>query len=510
MTPEYDIVVVGAGNAGLCAAVSAALDGKKTLLIEQNNTPGGCATSFRRGRFEFEPSLHELCDYGSEENPGRVRKLLDKIGVRIDWISAPDCYRCISTYSDGASMDVTMPSGMDAYIDKMEEYVPGSRASMVAFFDLLKELESATDYLILHSPDKLYMMKHFPNVLRTGGYTTIEVLNALGIPQRAIDIISVYWSYLGRPLDDINFFHYGNMFYPYVVRKAAVPRHTSHEIAEAFMQRFYELNGECWFGCRAEEFLFDGDRVCGVRTNLGTVRCKQVLANINPDIIYGKMMPKNLVPERAKKLCAARNRNYSARMYVCYFGLNKTAEELGIRDYTVFFENTADSRNTFERMEHIDSNDCFILVCYNNLIPDFSPVGTCVCSFTTMYGPEDWNRVTPEEYPKVKEKIAEKFIAAMKEKLGVDIGPYIEEVEIASPMTFARQIGSPEGAVYGYAVSGWDAMIARMMMVSEEFTVKGLRYIGAASLRGDGYSSAWHNGEMCAMLACKEIDAERG
>ena len=39
------------------------------------------------------------------------------------------------------------------------------------------------------------------------------------------------------------------------------------------------------------EFLFDGDRLCGIRTNMGQIDCDYVLANINPDIIYGKMMP---------------------------------------------------------------------------------------------------------------------------------------------------------------------------------------------------------------------------
>ena len=39
---QYDVVVVGAGNAGLSAAIQMALAGKKTLLIEQHNLPGGC------------------------------------------------------------------------------------------------------------------------------------------------------------------------------------------------------------------------------------------------------------------------------------------------------------------------------------------------------------------------------------------------------------------------------------------------------------------------------------
>jgi prolycopene isomerase len=73
----YDAVVVGAGNAGISAACKLALSGKKTLLIEQHNLPGGCATSFRRGRFEFETSLHELCDYGPAYDPGDIRVLLN-------------------------------------------------------------------------------------------------------------------------------------------------------------------------------------------------------------------------------------------------------------------------------------------------------------------------------------------------------------------------------------------------------------------------------------------------
>ena len=61
MDKQFDVIVVGAGNGGLTAAANTAKAGLKTLLLEKHNIPGGCATSFRRGRFEFEPSLHELC-----------------------------------------------------------------------------------------------------------------------------------------------------------------------------------------------------------------------------------------------------------------------------------------------------------------------------------------------------------------------------------------------------------------------------------------------------------------
>ena len=112
MAAKYDVVVVGAGNAGLSAAVKCAVEGKKTLLIDQHNRPGGCASSFRRGRFEFDPSVHEICDFGPDDNKGHVRLLMERNGVNVDWITVPECYRCISKYSDGSPMDVTMPTGL--------------------------------------------------------------------------------------------------------------------------------------------------------------------------------------------------------------------------------------------------------------------------------------------------------------------------------------------------------------------------------------------------------------
>ena len=83
--PKYDAVVIGAGNGGLAAACRMAYAGKKTLLIERHNLPGGCASSFRRGRFEFETALHEICEWGTAENPGGCRKtVVDTFGTEGD------------------------------------------------------------------------------------------------------------------------------------------------------------------------------------------------------------------------------------------------------------------------------------------------------------------------------------------------------------------------------------------------------------------------------------------
>lgn len=77
----FDVVVIGAGNGGLTAAASLAKAGFKTLILERHNVPGGCATSFCRGRFEFEVALHQLSGYGQAGNPGPLRSFLSQFGL---------------------------------------------------------------------------------------------------------------------------------------------------------------------------------------------------------------------------------------------------------------------------------------------------------------------------------------------------------------------------------------------------------------------------------------------
>ena len=52
------VVIIGAGIAGLCAAVYARKCGYRVELIEQHDSAGGLATSWRRGDYTFETCLH--------------------------------------------------------------------------------------------------------------------------------------------------------------------------------------------------------------------------------------------------------------------------------------------------------------------------------------------------------------------------------------------------------------------------------------------------------------------
>ena len=438
---KYDAVVIGAGNGGLVAAIRLLQGGAKTLLVEKHNIPGGFATSFKRGRFEFEASLHELNDYGTKDNAGDVRDLFDALGVtdKIEWLQIPEAYRVISREE---KIDATMPFGIKAFIDKMEQYVPGSRKSMQKFFDLAEEVRAAQAYSnsVNGNTDQKVMLSQYGNFVRCGSYSVNEVLDAIKMPKKAKDILNAYWCYLGAHCDDLSFLHYSSMVIRYITRGAAMPKSRSHEISLAMVERIRELGGDVWFNTEAVKIKTGADGgVEGVVLKNGEeIQTRHVIANCSPHIVYGKMMDK--VDERIVKETNARK--FAGRGFSMFLGLNKSADELGITNHNYFLYDTMDTAKQYDLMKTIESNEVQATVCLNRAYPECSPEGTTMMYFTTLYMSDDWANVKPEDYFKVKDYVANKMIDRFEQDTGCKIRDSIEEISVATPMTYARYCDS--------------------------------------------------------------------
>ena len=379
---------------------------------------------------------------------------------------------------------------------------------MEKLFRLFDEINEGLGYFSTGENYNLrYALKHFSNMLIVGSHSCKVVFKALRLPQKCIDILSTYWSYLGVDMGRMSFLHYAMMVSGYMTEGAHIPAFTSHELSVALEDKFRELGGQIWFNCRAESFLFDKGRVCGVKTAYGDVACRYALANVNEDIVYGKMVPKEIVTPRLRRLSNARKQKYGARMFTVHLALDVPHEVLGINDYSIFMLGSADSEKEYrDIMKGFDSNNFSILVCYNVANPKASPEGTCICSITTFGSPADWDNLKPEDYALFKTKCAEKLIAQLKERTGIDLAGHVEEIAIATPWTFARYLGTPEGCVYGHETADWDDIISRTLQIGKDYPVKGLKPIGAGGPRGDGYSSAYQCGEMMAAMVLRELD----
>lgn len=506
---KWDVIVIGAGNGGLSSAVTFAKAGKKVLILEKHNVPGGYATSFRRGRFEFEASLHELSSYGIVPGAGNIRKIFEELGVheKIDWCRIPDAYRMI-TLSDTDKYDVVMPFGVANYIDKMEEYCPGSRAKMNALFDLGERLRNTGDFFgDINSFDmdlvKDIFVDHM-DFVRVASYSTNEVLKAAGIPKKARDIFNAYWCYIGVDCDTLSFIHYMGLVDRYINFGAVCAKGRSHELSCAFQERFEELGGTIYFNSYVDKIIIENGKACGVHVKGSdeTYYADVILCNAAPHNAVAKMIDPKDLPEMAIRKTNARK--FAGRGFTMFLGLDKSPDELGINEHCYMIYDTANTVQQVMSMKNIETNNAQATCCLNRAVPGCSPEGTTIMYFTTLYTEDCWSKVDEKDYIKTKQYVANKMIDNFEKATGCSIRDSIEEIEIATPATYARYADAPQGTIYGYSAEKWDGIVHRLLMNGSDDFIPGLYFAGGYGSQLLGFGSAYTNGYQTANRIMKK------
>jgi prolycopene isomerase len=511
---DFDIIVIGAGLGGLTAAACATKEGKRVLVLERNLTPGGSATSFTRGRFEFDASLHSLCGYSNTQGVGDVRIIFDELGIsnKIEWCKLPTAFRVITKSKNGEKIDATLPFGIENFIKTMEEYVPESSASLEKLFDVAEVTVDGINHLCA-TEERINMnfakslLKEFGNFVRTAPYTVNEVFSALNIPQRAREILSNLWIFHGVDCDRLSFTEYILTLYNYIQFGGYVPKNRSNEIALT-LAGFIEDNGsQIWLGSEVARIIFENNKATGVILSNGEkILCKHIIANCSPTFAYSKMMKVSDVPVTATK--RSNMRTFGARGAAIYVGLNRSINDLGITDCNTIITESADSSVQYDLMRTLSSNNMCRVTCLNAINPEASPKGTAILMFTTLFTENCWANIDPENYFEEKDAFAKRIIKLYEDSTGIKISESIEELEIATPLTFARYLNTPQGVIYGYSTDNKDNMLSRFMTEESDSDTKGLRFCGGFGTQGAGVHSAIASGRNTCYATLYDIEKE--
>ena len=501
MEQRFDAIVVGAGNGGMTGALTLCKAGKKVLLLEQHNITGGCGSSYVRGRFEFETGLHQL--YGIGDNAagetGPLRKVFEELGVfdKIEFVPQNEAFR-IAFRGMG---EIALPNEHDAFIKALQDFF-GPESEKIAEYQGLVDVFDA-EFMRLYeftSEGKAITQKDFPYLFEYGGYTGEQMLNKFFVNPMLKGVYQTLFGYLGMPIDRV----------PFPVIAALYLRYggtwnvheTSMSMSNAITNEFIDCGGTLKLNTRVARIIIEDNAVKGVVTSGGDVYYADVvLCNTNRLNVYVDLIDNKLVPEEIYANLRVSMPGQS--IFGISVGLDCTAEEAGIRNATNFLlPPPSGLKGRFDvNLRQLDSVATIYMSCYNIDDPEYSEPGTCTLTFLTGKTTAPFVEMPPENYYDTKLEYAGKMIDYLEDYYP-GISEHIEEIEVFTPMSLMRFIGSPCGAIYGVDGHIKD-LIASKLDARAPFA--GLYFCGSSLMFG-GFHTTLISGYTTAKLIIKDLE----
>jgi len=331
----YDVVVVGAGIGGLTAGALLAKKGKRVLVVEQEEHPGGFAREFRYGPYNINPALHSImgCNPTGALGQGVIDAVLDHLGVRdrCEFDPVNPFYR---VQLPGFQMDV--PTGRDAYLESHLRHFPDEADGFRNLVDLCSTIfrEFMRFPSVLRLRDWALMPFRFPKLFRNANATLDAVMNRYLSNSQLKSIYAMLYPYLALPPSRLSFNLWAVMMASYIEQGAFYCRGGFQHFADALAEGVNMHGGELILGARVGRIRSAGGRVQGIVLENGQeVAATAVISNMDPRKAFQNLLEAEQVPpiylRKLKKL------KTSSSVLGLYLATDLDVHDLGIPKATL-------------------------------------------------------------------------------------------------------------------------------------------------------------------------------
>ncbi len=433
------VVIVGAGIAGLCAAVYARKCGYDVTVLEQSERPGGLATSWRRGDYTFEACLHWLL--GS--NPDDPMHAL--------WREVFDIDRLHFVYS--------------------EEWVrvESERGDSLSIFSNLERLEAE---LLRHAPREETQIRQFVHAVRSLSRCPLPSLSSDWRERLATGLHMIPHLALMQSLSRISCEAYGHRFNDRLLRgffgegdnaqlavvalvfalawvgnrNAGYPAGGSQAVIDLITENLQRLGGVLRTGASVKQVLVENDTAIGVQLDDGErIDADWVVSAADGHSTVYDLLDGRYVGQRIAQVYRT-YQPFPSFLQVSLGVARDLSQQAGYVMRLLDEPLTIDPQTVLHQI-------AFRLFHYD---PTFAPAGkTAVTCTLPTRNVEYWSRLSehdPQRYEAEKRRVANSVIAIFDERTP-GMRAAIEVVDVSTPATVARYTRNWHGSMEGWLLT---------------------------------------------------------
>ncbi|MFQ6016030.1 MAG: phytoene desaturase family protein [Anaerolineae bacterium] len=497
---SYDVIVVGAGLAGLTCGALLAKDGMSVLVVDQRPVPGGVCHSYQRGGFTFDVGPHLLSGCA----PGWVvHSLLTSLGVEgeAEFIPVNPLARAIFP-----NYEVDIPANYQSFTELLAGRFPQEKQRLLMLFREMGQMYADVDALPASFSlwDYLKVPVNHPIFTKYPSKTFAQMVDQFLLDDELKSVVSALWVYFGLPPSKISAVFWTVVMMSYFVGGGFYPRGGIGRVAQALAKGLENQGGELLLNTMAERIMVEDRRAVGVelvdvsarwlpdgrlagQEAIGerfVVTADTVVSGADARLTFERLVGEEHLPSSYRQ--ALRRMEPSLSLIKVALGVDMDLESAGVTHHDTIFFDTYDMDQVYHRMRAgLPEGPCDMTV-PTVTDPTLAPSGQhCLYlwNYVPFHATENWQ----EEGPPIAARMiswAGQHIPGLEEHIVVQ--------DVTTPETMQRYVLTTEGAPYGWAFTPGQMGFNRLQ---PRTPIKGLFLTGHWTTPGAGVAGVVMSGQ---------------
>ncbi|MBH8565630.1 FAD-dependent oxidoreductase [Nostoc sp. CENA67] len=488
---DFDVIVIGSGIGGLCAAGLLARYGKRVIVCESHTIPGGAAHSFRRWGFEFDSGPSFYCGLTNAQSLNPLKQVLDVLGESLQVIP----YDPLGHYHFREGT-FAVYSNAERYREEVAQFtLQGAREfqrfeqRLLGLYEAMKDIPTLSlrsDWQVIlvllrrYLPSLAKMLPYLPLVGTSVGNVMDATVQDPWV-RRVIDLECFLLSGLkahGTIAPEVAF-----MLGERSRAGVEYPTGGSAAIVKALVRGLERWGGKLRLGCHVEQILVESGKAIGVRLQKGEIlKAPVVISNATIWDTYNHLLNPEDLPASYRQV--ALNTPAVASFMHLHLGIRAAGLENLTGHHVVVHDSSQDLTTP--------GNTCMISI-PSVWDATLAPEGHHVVHGYTLESYAGWEG--NDGYEEKKQYKAQSLYRAL-ERIIPDIRERVVLELIGTPLTHAHYLRRYQGT-YGPAIT------AGKMFPSTQTPIQGLYRVGDSTMPGIGVPAVAASGILCANTLVK-------